>query len=67
MNKKQFKVDGMMCNHCRANVEKNIKVLQGVENVEVDLASGIAVVEGNVSDEEVIKAIEGIGYQGKRM
>ena len=67
MNKKQFKVDGMMCNHCRANVEKNIKALQGVENVEVDLASSIAVVEGNVSDEEVIKAIEGIGYQGKRM
>ncbi len=67
MEKKNFKVDGMMCNHCRANVEKNIKALQGVENVEVDLASGIAVVEGNVSDEEVIKAIEGIGYQGKRM
>lgn len=67
MNKKQFKVDGMMCNHCRANVEKNIKALQGVENVEVDLASGIAVVDGNVSDEDVIKAIEGIGYQGKRM
>lgn len=67
MNKKQFKVDGMMCNHCRANVEKNIKALQGVENVEVDLASGIAVVEGNVADEDVIKAIEGIGYQGKRM
>ena len=67
MNKKQFKVDGMMCNHCRANVEKNITALQGVENVEVDLASGIAVVEGNVADEDVIKAIEGIGYQGKRM
>lgn len=67
MNKKQFKVDGMMCNHCRANVEKNIKALQGVENVEVDLASGIAVVEGDVADEDVIRAIEGIGYQGKRM
>lgn len=67
MNKKQFKVDGMMCNHCRANVEKSIKNLQGVENVEVDLASGIAVVEGNVSDEEVIKAIESLGYKGKRI
>lgn len=67
MEKKKFKVDGMMCNHCRANVEKNIKALQGVENVEVDLVSGIAVVEGNISDDEVIKAIEGIGYQGKRM
>jgi hypothetical protein len=67
MEKKKFKVDGMMCNHCRANVEKNIKSLQGVENVEVDLASGVAIVEGNVTDEDVIKAIEGIGYQGKRM
>ncbi|MBQ4205476.1 MAG: heavy-metal-associated domain-containing protein [Bacteroidales bacterium] len=67
MEKKKFKVDGMMCNHCRANVEKSIKNLKGVEHVEVDLASGIAVVEGNVSDEEVIKAIEGLGYKGKRM
>ena len=67
MNKKQFKVDGMMCNHCRANVEKNLKALDGVESVEVDLASGIAAVEGDVSDEEVVKTIEGLGYQGKRM
>ena len=67
MNKKQFKVDGMMCNHCRANVEKGLKALEGVENVEVDLASGMAVVEGDVSDEEVVKTIEGLGYQGKRM
>ena len=63
----KVKVDGMMCNHCRANVEKRIKVLEGVENVEVDLASGIAIVVGDVTDEEVISAIEGIGYQGKRM
>ncbi|MBQ2187282.1 MAG: permease [Bacteroidales bacterium] len=67
MEKKKFKVDGMMCNHCRANVEKSIKNLKGVEHVEVDLSSGIAVVEGNVSDEEVVKAIESLGYKGKRM
>ena len=67
MNKKQFKVDGMMCNHCRLNVEKNLKSLQGVENVDVDLASGIAVIEGDVNDEDVIKTIEGIGYQGKKL
>ena len=56
-----------MCNHCRANVEKGLKALEGVENVEVDLASGMAVVEGDVSDEEVVKTIEGLGYQGKRI
>ncbi len=56
-----------MCNHCCDNVEKGLKALEGVENVEVDLASGMAVVEGDVSDEEVVKTIEGLGYQGKRM
>ena len=62
-----IKVDGMMCNHCRANVEKNLKALECVDNVEVDLASGTAVVEGDVTDEKVIKTIEGLGYQAKRM
>lgn len=67
MDKKQFKVEGMMCNHCRANVEKNLQNLKGVEKVEVDLASGIAVIEGEITDDEVIKTIESIGYQGKRI
>ena len=62
MGKRQFKVEGMMCNHCRANVEKTLRQLEGVTNAEVDLASGIATVEGSVSNEEIIKAITEIGY-----
>lgn len=67
MNKRQYKVDGMMCSHCRANVEKNLKNLQGVTKVDVDLASGIAIVEGDITDEEVLKTIEGLGYRGKKI
>lgn len=63
--KRQFKVEGMMCNHCRANVEKTIQQLEGVTTVEVDLASGIATVEGTFDDENIIKAVQGIGYDAK--
>ncbi len=62
MGKRQFKVEGMMCNHCRANVEKTLRQIDGVTNAEVDLASGIATVEGSASDEEIIKAITETGY-----
>ncbi|MBR1786109.1 MAG: heavy-metal-associated domain-containing protein [Paludibacteraceae bacterium] len=62
MEKRVFKVEGMMCNHCRANVEKALQNLQGAQNVTVDLASGTATLEGSVTDEAVIAAINSIGY-----
>ena len=66
METRVFKVDGMMCNHCRANVEKTLKGLQGVEEVTVDLAAGTAVVKGEASDEAIITAITEAGYEAKR-
>ena len=66
METKTFKVDGMMCNHCRAKVEKTLQGLQGVEEVTVDLASGTATVKGDVSDEAVIAAVTDIGYKANR-
>lgn len=58
----KFKVTGMMCNHCKAHVENGIKSLQGINSVEVDLASGTATVEGEVSAQDVIKAVQSAGY-----
>ena len=66
MEKRVFKIDGMMCNHCRANVEKALRELDGVNNVVVDLASGTAVVDGKVADEAIIKAVAEIGYSAKK-
>ena len=58
-----YKVRGMNCNHCKANVEKAIRSVKGVEEVNVDLPSGIATVTGDgVRDEEVKAAVESIGY-----
>ena len=60
---KEFKIKGMMCAHCKANVEKGLAELPGVEKVTVDLAKGTALVEGFVPDQLIIDCIEDLGYQ----
>ena len=60
---KEFKVKGMMCAHCKANVERGLAALPGVEKVTVDLAKGVALVEGFVPDQLIIDCIEDLGYQ----
>ena len=67
MEKKVFKIDGMMCNHCRANVEKTLRSFSGVIDVEVDLIAGKAVVEGVVDDQAIVDAIRAIGYEAKKL
>ena len=55
-------VKGMNCNHCRSNVEAAILKVAGVESVEIDLASGRTVIHGNPDKEDVIKAVEALGF-----
>ena len=53
----------MTCNQCRANVEKVIRTVKGVESVSVDLQSGIATVTGDDIDDKAVKeAVESIGF-----
>lgn len=60
---KSFKIKGMMCNHCKANVEKNIAKVEGVVAVQVNLEQGVAYVEGDFDSQKVIKTIENLGYE----
>ncbi len=55
-------VTGMNCNHCKSNVEAAIKNIAGVENVEIDLVSGRTTIHGNPSKEDVVKAVEALGF-----
>jgi uncharacterized membrane protein YraQ (UPF0718 family)/copper chaperone CopZ len=64
-NSTTYAIEGMTCNHCVANVDKNLKALEGVENVSVDLQKGEAVVEGNVPESKIKSIIEEIGYTFK--
>ncbi len=62
--KKTVTIEGMMCAHCVAHVEKALTALPGVKAT-VDLTSGTAVVEGDVSDEAIRAAITEAGYTVK--
>lgn len=64
--KKEFKITGMSCNHCRMTVEKSIANVPGVVNVLVDLPQGMATVEGEFDPETVIKAITAAGFDVDR-
>ena len=55
-------VKGMNCNHCKSNVEAAIQKIAGVESVEIDLASGRTIVHGNPNKDDVIKAVEMLGF-----
>jgi copper chaperone CopZ len=55
----------MTCNHCVANVDKNLKAIEGVKDVSVDLQKGAAIVEGNVDASKIKAVIEEIGYTFK--
>lgn len=59
---KTYKIEGLRCNHCKANAEKAISGLGGVEKVEIDLASGIATVNGTVDDDKVAEAMKSLGF-----
>ena len=60
-------VKGMNCNHCKANVEKAIRGVRGVESVTVDLPTGRTTVVGDdISDDEVRAAVESIGFDWER-
>ncbi len=61
-NKFAFKINGMTCNHCKANATKAISNLKSVKEVTVNLSEGVAYVDGNPTDEEVKSAVEAIGF-----
>ena len=62
-NSHTYRVEGMSCGHCEAAVRDEVEGIDGVEAVEVDLASKHVVVRGNFKDAAVRAAIDEAGYQ----
>lgn len=57
-----IKIEGMMCPHCRAHVEKALKAVAGVESVEVSLENKCATVTGSADMDACKKAVTDAGY-----
>lgn len=64
-NQVVYRIDGMSCNHCKNSVEKAIKALDNVDNVEVVLGKKEAIVTGKPDDEIVKKTVEELGFEFK--
>ncbi len=56
------KVSGMTCGKCVSRVQKGLAKLEGVDQVTVDLESGMARVQGNVMEACIIECILEVGY-----
>ena len=62
-NQVVYRIDGMSCNHCKNSVEKALRALDNVEDVEVVLGKKEAVVTGTPDDEIVKKTVEELGFE----
>jgi len=61
-----LKIGGMTCNHCKMKVEKALRTLDGVENVQVDLNRGEASVSfdsARLSAEDLRAVVSEAGYE----
>ena len=60
-----LKVKGMSCQHCVMSVTKALNRLEGIKNVQVDLAKGEVQFDNTKAMlmDQIEKAIEEAGYQ----
>ena len=58
------RVTGMMCEHCEAAVKGALEKVPGVRSAVASHEAGTAkvVLEGEVSDQALMQAVEAIGY-----
>jgi len=60
-----LKVNGMSCQHCVMSVTKALTQLEGIKNVQVDLAKGEVRFDNtkSVASDRIQKAIKDAGYE----
>jgi copper chaperone len=60
-----LKVQGMSCQHCVMSVTKALNQLDGIENVQIDLAKGEVRFDNtnSIASDQIQKAITDAGYE----
>jgi Cu+-exporting ATPase len=61
-----FHIQGMRCAGCSSHIEKDVKAMNGVVTVEINLSTGEMVVEyedDKVSKEEIVKTVVNAGFK----
>lgn len=62
MSETQYYVQGMKCGGCIEAGNKALAEVNGFESAEFDLATGTAVVQGDVDPQAVCMALSNAGY-----
>ncbi|WAE51094.1 heavy-metal-associated domain-containing protein [Stutzerimonas frequens] len=62
MNTTTLKVTGMSCGSCVRHVNAALAALDGVVQVDVELASGIVRVRGDAEPQALVAALDEAGY-----
>ncbi len=60
-----FSVPDVHCGHCKSTIEGALQPLEGVQRVDVDIDGRAVTVDydgGEVSQEQILQAIEAAGY-----
>lgn len=64
MTAQTYTVTGMTCGHCVSSVSSEVSKIEGVEAVDVDLATGHVTVTGDgFADEQIREAVDEAGYE----
>ena len=59
-----YQVSGMTCSHCVLSIKEEVSEVAGVENVDVELASGRVTISGeSFADDAIRAAVEEAGYE----
>lgn len=62
---RRFVVSGMSCAACSSKVERAVSKINGVKSCAVNLLTGEMAVDGDVSSDTVIRAVEKAGYRAR--
>lgn len=58
-------IEGLRCNHCKANAERALMAIEGVESVVIEMPSGRTTIVGLASDAQLREALEPLGFSIK--
>lgn len=61
----RYIIKGMSCAACSARIEKAVSKVDGVESCSVNLLTNSMIVEGSVSSDDIISAVEKAGYSAE--
>lgn len=64
MTEQTYTVQGMTCEHCAGAVSREVRLIDGIRDVRVDVSTGTLTVEatGPVSGDAIAAAVDEAGY-----